>query len=130
MIIIDKSAFSTKPLESKYDKLQNEMSLLADKRSDIIKKNASTGESLETEYNELASKYYKMEEELNEISNKIESLKTSRTRADNFIKEFEKIKEPLAEFDNELFCHLVDRIEIGGKGAIYYISYFVNYIIL
>lgn len=32
MIILDESAFSTKPFdESKYDKCQNEMSLLADK---------------------------------------------------------------------------------------------------
>ena len=31
MMILDESAFSTKPFESKYDKRQNEMSLLADK---------------------------------------------------------------------------------------------------
>ena len=39
----------------------------------------------------------------------------SRTRAENFIKELEKINEPLTEFDDEVFCHLVDRIEIGEK---------------
>ena len=116
MMILDESVFSTKPLESKRDRFQRDISLLADKLSDIIKKNASTGERLETEYNELASKYRRMEEELNEVCDKIESLKASKVRAENFVNELERIKQPLTEFDDEVFCHLVDRIEIGGKG--------------
>lgn len=57
-----------------------------------------------------------MEEELNEVCDEIELLTSSRVRAENFIKELERIKEPLTEFDDEVFCHLVYRIEIGGKG--------------
>lgn len=40
-----------------------------------------------------------------------------RVMAVSFVKELERISKPLAEFDDEGFCPLVNRIEIGGNGG-------------
>ncbi|MDY3768209.1 MAG: hypothetical protein SOZ83_01220 [Sphaerochaetaceae bacterium] len=79
MIILDESTFSTKPFESKYNRLEEALSGGCEKR---------------------------------------ELLNASRTRAESVVKEIERIKEPLTECDDEGFCNLVDRVEIGGKGGI------------
>lgn len=44
-----------------------------------------------------------------EVCKNIESPKTSRTRAESFI------KEPLAEFDEEIFHRLVQEVRIGSE---------------
>lgn len=46
----------------------------------------------------------------------IDDKKTRAVIAEKFLKDLSEIKEPLTEWDDEVFRKLVEYVEIGGKG--------------
>ena len=67
------------------------------------------------ELSELEDKYNEKRVEYDKVSAEIDDKKTRAVIAEKFLKDLFELKEPLKEWDDEVFRKLVDRVEISGK---------------
>ncbi len=70
------------------------------------------------ELSELEDKYNEKRVEYDKVSAEIDDKKTRAVIAEKFLKDLFELKEPLKEWDDEVFRKLVDRVEIAGKGDV------------
>lgn len=78
-------------------------------------RNARTEANLSEELSVLEEKYNEKRVEYDKVTSEIDNKKTRAVIAEKFLNVLPEIKEPLKEWDNEVFSKLVEYVEIGGK---------------
>ena len=113
--ITNKEAFNTTELEQKASALTDELTSLSAEIDRLSARNARTEANLSQELSELEDRYNEKRSEYNNVVAEIDDKKTRAVIAEKFLKDLSEIKEPLKEWDDEVFRKLVDRVEIKSS---------------
>ena len=105
--ILDKTIFDTTGLEKEAEGLREELFLLTKKIEDLSLRNAKSIDNTTFIYADIEKEYSKKSEELRQINETIEDRNYRKLKAEKFTKVLMELKEPLAEFDEEIFHRLV-----------------------
>ena len=117
--ITNKEAFGITGLEQKASALTDELSSISVEIDRLSARNARNWwANLSEELPELEDRYNEKRAECNNVVAEIDDKKTRAVIAEKFLKDLSEIKEPLKEWDDEVFRKLVDRVEIGGKSDV------------
>ena len=105
--ILDKTIFDTTGLEKEAEGLREELFLLTKKIEDLSLRNDKSIDNTTFIYADIEKEYSKKSEELRQINETIEDRNYRKLKAEKFTKVLMELKEPLAEFDEEIFHRLV-----------------------
>ncbi|HEL1762461.1 TPA: recombinase family protein [Streptococcus suis] len=105
----------TSQLEQEKSDLEIEVKVVADKINDCITENArkvQNQEIYQQHYQELVNRYEDVSRRLERVTEKIMDKQTRKDEVRSFMKTLKKA-ELLTAFDSDMWCSLVDEIEIG-----------------
>ncbi len=110
----------TSALEIEYAELENERDISLELINKCILENASTAldqHEYELRYNSLASRFENAKNRLAVLDTELLERRTKRGLIENFISELKSRDELLTEFDEELWCALVESVTVydGGR---------------
>jgi uncharacterized protein YydD (DUF2326 family) len=110
--------FDTSSLESERSMLQSELAVTAEliqKYVDENARNAVDQAEYQEKYNALAERFSTTQTRLDTVSERISGAKARGQSIGVFVAELEKQEGLLAEFDDDLWCSLVDYVSVHNK---------------
>ena len=115
---MQKMLCNTGHLEEEKRRLEGEMSVLIQMTQDIIEENARVAqdqESYQRRYSELIERYEDAKSKRDTAASRISAQETKRTRLNKMVKELRKKDGAIDEFDESLWCCLIDHVEISRR---------------
>jgi hypothetical protein len=110
--------FDTASLESERSMLQSELAVTAELIQKYVYENARNAidqAEYQQNYNALAERFNTAQTRLDAVSERISGAKARGQSIGVFVSELEKQEGLLAEFDNNLWCSLMDYVSVHSK---------------
>lgn len=107
-------------LQTRVDEISGEMEALADKTRKLIEKNAKTAmdqEEYEKKYSQLVSRYEAKERELQEVTQTLAAARAKDEAVAAFIERLREMDSVSDEFDEDLWCGMVDTMTVQKDGS-------------
>ena len=111
----------TTSLEKEQETSITELNIIAEQMQKAIAENsrkALNQEEYEQTYKILSEKYAAAKDKYDEATTSIEQKKSKKVLFKAFIKNLEDVDSVIEEFDEELWCNLVQEVVVKGKGHI------------
>ena len=111
-------------LQPKIDEATGEAALIAAAARDLISRNASGGmprDEFEAEYAKLDERYKEAEARLRELEERQRSASARRARASAFAAAYRKSKTIIAEWDQALWCLMVETVKVHRDGRLEFV---------
>lgn len=105
-------------LLAKRDAMQKEIGILVEMAQNAVERNARVAQNQEEyqkQYDDIISRYDAMKIEYEQLCEKIENRQNRNEQLGRFIQELKGRKNLLTEFDQPLWCLLVDKIVVKNK---------------
>lgn len=105
-------------LLAKRDAMQKEIGILVEMAQNAVERNARVAqdqEKYQKQYDELINRYDAMKEEYRQLCDRIEKRQTRYEQLGQFVQELKGRENLLTEFDQPLWCLLVDKIVVKNK---------------
>ncbi len=118
---VQNSLVSTEQLEAEAERLEKELTVIANMVQKTIDENAHIAQDqdeYQRRYNEQVDRYKKTENELKAIQEAILVQNARRHRISEFISEVEAMPETVTEFSPDYWGHLIDRVTVYSKDKI------------
>ncbi|GHU39407.1 hypothetical protein FACS1894192_12720 [Bacilli bacterium] len=118
--VIKAELFSTEELEKKEKKLEDEAMVIGDLIQEAISENtrvALNQEDYERQYNHLVEKFELVSMRQNKIKEELIEKKVHKKQVEKFLKALDKL-DLITNFDEDLWCSLLEHITIYDKGQI------------
>nr|DAF01979.1 MAG TPA: integrase [Caudoviricetes sp.] len=116
--LLKKHLTDTASLEKERDALELNLNMLADQVQQLIAENARVAQNQEEyqkQYDEIISRYDAMKIEYEQLCEKIEKRQARNEQLGRFIQELKGRESLLTEFDQSLWCALVDKMVVKDK---------------
>ena len=97
---------------------QKEIGILVEMAQNAVERNARVAqdqEKYQKQYDELINRYDAMKEEYRQLCERIEKRQTRYEQLGQFVQELKGRENLLTEFDQPLWCLLVDKIVVKNK---------------
>lgn len=98
--------------------MQKEICILVEMAQNAVERNARVAqdqEKYQKQYDELINRYDAMKEEYRQLCDRIEKRQTRYEQLGQFVQELKGRENLLTEFDQPLWCLLVDKIVVKNK---------------
>ena len=116
--VLQSSIFNVSNLEKQCVQKRNKIEKLSDSLNNLIQKNALFVQN-QSEYDEhytaLVSEFEKTKKELSSLEERIKDKKLRKVIVKEFLKNLNRISEPIEKFDETLLVTLVDHIVVNEK---------------
>ena len=119
--LICKTACATEALQEEKFRLASEMSVLSRMKQKLVEANARVAQDqdeYDKQYNEMVRRHDALMEQYNKIVGAIADKGKRKACLATFISELKKQDGVISEFDEDLWCSLVDYVTIGRKKEI------------
>lgn len=105
-------------LLAKRDAMQKEIGILVEMAQNAVERNARVAqdqEKYQKQYDELINRYDAMKEEYRQLCDRIEKRQTRYEQLGQFVQELKGRENLLTEFDQSLWCVLVEKMVVKDK---------------
>lgn len=118
---LTRTIFDTKPLEAQFTKSQAELTVTATLIEEAVRANARTVQDQEVyqqNYDALESRFEEEQKRLETAQTKLNEINAAKDSIQSFLKSLSAQENLLTEFDEQLFCALVDHLTVFSRDEI------------
>ena len=115
------SCIGDESLQTRLDEANENAALIAAAARDLIARNASKGmprDEFDREYSRLDAKYKAAQEEIADLESRMRDAAARRARAKAFADAYRKAGETIAEWDERLWCLMVEEVRVHRDGTL------------